>query len=114
MPARGGNPAYNPAPGATPTIFDSIFGATGGYAGKTLLDVLGLMGNPTGRDGLARHIVAALLNAAAGVTPPAVLSAQTVLDIWTSFVTKGYYEPTAGIKWDAPDLIDWLKTTQPI
>jgi hypothetical protein len=43
-----------------------------------------------------------------------VLSSQSVLDIWSSFVTNGYYEPTAGIKWYADSIIAWLKTTMPI
>ena len=121
-PVKGkGHPNYTPAKNATPTLFDTVFGSFGGYSGKTLLDVLSTGGNDFGRDALARHIVAALLNAAKGYTPPTVLSVQTVKNIWTAFATNGYYEPTAGIKW-YPDsseppgtggLIAWLKSTMP-
>ena len=119
---KHGHPDYAPAPNATPTLFDTVFGSFGGYSGKTLLDVLSTGGNDFGRDALARHIVAALLNAARGYTPPIVLSVQTVKTIWASFATKGYYEPTAGIKWYADSseppgsggLIAWLKSTMPV
>lgn len=103
------------------TLFDNVFGASGGYPGLTFLQVLSL--NATmGRDGLARHCVAAVLNANAGLTPSDVLSEVTVKNIWASFVSRGYYEPTAGIKW-YPDysepvsptggLIAWMQTTMP-
>jgi hypothetical protein len=116
-------PVYNPPLNATPTKFNDVFGAAGGYPDKTLLDVLKMPGNDLGRDALARHIVAAVLNAADGITPATVLSESAVKNIWASFVAKGYYEPTAGIKWYADyaepasptgGLIAWLKTTMPV
>jgi hypothetical protein len=103
------------------TTFDSVFGRQGGYGTKTLTEVLRLNSN-SGRDGLARHLVAAYLNALKGLTPREVLDVPTVKSIWTSFVARGYFEPTAGIRW-FPDyaepaspsggLIAWLKTTMP-
>lgn len=118
-----GDADYTPPFGAVASTFDSVFGASGGYPGLTLVQVLSLPGNDVGRDALARHIVAALLNAAKGVTPITVLSEVTVKSIWASFVSRGYYEPTAGIKWYADyaepatptgGLIAWLKTTMPV
>jgi hypothetical protein len=112
---------YAPS-GANPTTFDDVFGALGGYPGKTLLQVLELPGNSMGRDALARHIVAALLNAAKGLTPSNVLSVALVKTVWHDFVTNGYYVPTAGIKW-YPDysvpagtggITPWLTSTMPI
>lgn len=103
------------------TTFDSVFGKQGGYDGKTLMEVLRLNSN-SGRDGLARHLVAAYLNALKGLTPREVLDVPAIKNIWTSFVARGYFEPTAGIRW-FPDyaepanttggLIAWLKTTMP-
>lgn len=119
----GGNANYVPPLGATATKFDAVFGSAGGYPGLTLVQVLSLPGNDAGRDALARHIVAALLNAAKGITPPEVLSEVTVKNIWASFVSRGYYEPVGGIKWYADysvpsspsgGLIAWLKTTMPL
>jgi hypothetical protein len=105
------------AQGSAPTSFDAVFGAAGGYPGLSLRAVLELQGG--GRDALARHIVAALLNAQKGLTPSNVLSVSLVKAVWTSFVTKGYYEPTAGIKWYADSSVpagtggitSWLKST---
>ena len=104
------------------TTFDSVFGRQGGYGTKTLSEVLRLSAN-SGRDGLAKHLVAAYLNALKGLTPKEVLDVSTVKSIWTSFIARGYYEPTAGIRW-FPDyaepaspgggLIAWLKTTMPV
>lgn len=112
---------YKPQ-GNNATQFDDVFGAAGGYPGKTLLDVLSLEGNAGGRDALARHIVAALLNAASGKTPADVLSVSTVKAIWRDFVSQGYYVPTAGIQWYADHsvpagtggIIGWLQVTMPV
>ena len=116
-----------PAPSCVPngnnaTKFDDVFGGSGGYPGKTLLHVLELPGNSTGRDALARHIVAALLNAKSGKTPSNVLSEATVKSVWAEFVRRGYYEPTAGIKWYADysvpngigGITPWLMSTMPV
>lgn len=116
-----------PAPSCVPTgnnatKFDDVFGALGGYPGKTLLYVLELPGNSIGRDALARHIVAAYLNAKSGKTPANVLSEATVKAVWSDFVRLGYYEPTAGIKWYADysvpsgigGITPWLKSTMPV
>jgi hypothetical protein len=74
-----------------------------------MLTVLGLAGNAGGYTALGRQITAALLNAAAGLTP--VLSVTAVRDIWNEFVSKGYFEPTAGIQWDAAQIITYLNST---
>ena len=119
----GAQPDYIPPFGAQATKFDDVFGALGGYPGKTLVQVLSLKGNDAGRDALARHIVAAILNAAKAYTPATVLSEIMVKNIWASFVSLGYFEPIGGIKWYADyavppnpngGLIAWLKTTMPL
>ncbi len=103
------------------TTFNSVFGNQGGYGTKTLIEVLRLNSN-SGRDGLACHLAAAYLNALKGLTPSVVLDVVTVKNIWTSFVSRGYFEPTAGIRWFADyaepvnprgGLIAWIKTTMP-
>jgi len=111
----GGSPGYWkkthegswPPPYETGTLFDTVFGSASGYPNKTLLYVLDLGGG--GKEELARHIVAALLNAAKGWTP--VLTVAMVIDIWQSWATLGYYEPTAGIHWDSAQITKYLKTT---
>lgn len=60
---------------------------------------------------LARHCIAAVLNAAAGLVPSSILSVATAKSIWVSIGGGGYYEPTAGVNWYAPDAIAWIKST---
>ena len=90
------------------TLFDAV--CTPQYAGKTLLDVLEMGGGPP--NDVARHIVAALLNAAAQWT--SVPSIQTVKGIWSEYVQKGYFEPTAGAKWDHTQIVTYLQSTMPL
>jgi hypothetical protein len=103
------------------TTFDSVFGTQGGYPNKSLVEVMAVNSN-TGRDGLARHLAAAYVNILKGHIPSTVLDVQMVKNIWASVIARGYYEPTAGIRW-FPDyaeptnpqggIIAWLKTTMP-
>jgi hypothetical protein len=76
----------------------------------TLLDVLEAGGGPPGDVG--RHIVAALLNAASGLTP--VLSVADVLIMWEEYATMGYFEPTAGVRWYHGEIVDYLLSTMPL
>jgi hypothetical protein len=87
------------------TLFDTVF--TPHYPGQTLLDVLELGGGPP--NDLARHVVAALLNAAAGLTP--VLTIAAVQGIWTEYITQGYFEPTAGVHWGDAQIVSYLTST---
>lgn len=59
---------------------------------------------------LGAHIVAALLNASAGLTT-SVLSVQAVKTMFNEWGAQGYYEPSAGVKWSAEDIVTYLKTT---
>ena len=40
-----------------------------------------------------------------------VLSETTVRSMWNSYLAKGYYEPTAGIHWGAPQIVAYIKST---
>lgn len=84
------------------TLFDSVF--TPHYSGQTLLDVLGTGGGAP--DHVARQTIAALLNIAAGWTP--VVTAAIVKGIWNEYITKGYFEPTAGVHWDHTQIVTYL------
>lgn len=61
---------------------------------------------------VARLLVASLLNVAAHWVP--VLSAQRVRDIWTEYMTKGYFEPTAGVQWGHDQIVQYIKSTMPL
>jgi hypothetical protein len=106
MEARGaGQPA---------TTFGSIFTSLYGYGDLSLLQVLQAGHSALDKSGLAAHLVAAVLNAQAGFTPPSVLSVGKAQDIWADYNRLGYFEPTAGVRWDSAQTIDWLKTTMPL
>ncbi len=83
-------------------------------ASLSLNQIMVMNGKPyqgaTDPDGLSAYIVAALLNAASERTKD-VLSVKTVIGIWNEWVTKGYFEPTAGVKWDSKQIVTYLKTT---
>jgi hypothetical protein len=121
-----GNPASWPsgfravAAGTTApaTLFNDVFPA-GGYPGVTLLAVLSMTGTDK-TTAMARFCAAAVLNAAATLTPATVLSAQTAKDVWAAHRSPGgYYEPTAGIRWYADystpsgsgSMLAWLAST---
>ncbi|MDP1925607.1 MAG: hypothetical protein Q8K57_12605 [Thiobacillus sp.] len=58
---------------------------------------------------LGMHIVAALLNAKKGYTP--VLSEADVTNMWKEWAGKGYFEPTANVKWFAEDIVKYIVST---
>jgi len=76
----------------------------------TLLDVLNLPATPPIYD-VARLIVAALLNVAAGYTP--VLTPFVVKHMWEEYYTTnfGYFSPSSGARWNHDELVDYLLTT---
>jgi len=106
VPGHGGHEA---------TKFVSIFSPSP-YAPKTtLLDVLSMDGGPP--DDVARHIVATLLNVAAGLAP--VLTVPEVMGIWREYILSGgggsgYFEPTAGVRWYHAEIVDYLVSTMPL
>jgi hypothetical protein len=99
------------------TRFDEVFGERGGYPGATLLDVLQSPAD-SGKEGVARFAVAAMLNAAKGLTPAHAFGTDVVLAMWYSYVALGYCIPTPGVKWHADasepvgagSIIQWLES----
>jgi len=60
-------------------------------------------------DNLGAHIVAALLNAEAGLTP--VLSVPDVTNMWREWESQGYFEPVAGVQWNSKDIVKYIVST---
>lgn len=98
--------------------FDEVFGHAHGYPDKTFLDVLQLpAGN--GKDDVARHAVAAVLNGSKGLTPSRLLGVDVMRAMWHSFVTLGHCVPTPGVKWfadtsiprGAGSILQWLRSS---
>ena len=87
------------------------------YSGDpTLLDVLNGAATPHNHttDKTAMFLAAALLNAAAGLTP--TLSVPAVRDIWSEYGASGYgpggsFSPSSGAHWDALEINEYLLTT---
>ena len=96
-----------PPPYAPGNLFDTVF-TGGGYPGKTLLQVLELGGG--GNNPLARDIVGALLNAAAGLNPPTVMTDAVIKDMWNQYITTGHWV-SGSLDWDGDEIHTWLKST---
>jgi hypothetical protein len=94
--------------------FGNIFVNGGTYANLTLLQVLQLGELSSGADGVAAHLVAAVLNAERGMTPSTVLGASKAKDIWFDYSPDGTFVPTAGVTWTSVQIVDWLRTTMPL
>jgi hypothetical protein len=77
------------------------------FGNRTMLDVLGASGGTY--DALGRYTVAALLNAKSGRVH--VLPESTVRNMWNDCVTRGYYEPAAGVKWGAAEIVAYMQKT---
>jgi len=78
------------------------------YKTYSMMQVMLLDGNDDPYQ-LGAHSVAALLNAAQGWTP--VLTVSQVRNMFKEWDQKGYFEPTAGVKWYAEDIVDYLQST---
>lgn len=78
------------------------------FGTKTMMQVM-QSGSTSSYTGVGCYVAAALLNAKQGWTP--ILSETAVRGIWNEYVSKGYYEASAGIKWYADEIINYLQTT---
>jgi hypothetical protein len=126
MPSFWANPAnfsqwpsgFNPI-GPQATLFGPPQGvfANSPYVGDpTLLDVLNAAATPHNltTDKTAMFVAAALLNAAAGLTPTLLLPA--VRDIWSEYGATGYgiggsFSPSSGAHWNPLEINEYLMTT---
>jgi len=79
------------------------------FGDRTMLEVIDIGEGQSTMRGLGRYVVAALLNARAGRTR--MLTETTARNIWNDLVNRGYYEATAGVRWDVPKVIAYIKTT---
>ncbi|MDP2785870.1 MAG: hypothetical protein Q8O38_14960, partial [Sulfurimicrobium sp.] len=93
------------------TLFSSVFNCNGNgtiYSSYTMMQVIWLGGGGD-TDQLGAHIVSALLNAKSGFTP--VLTEAQVVNMFNEWNQNGYFEPTAGVKWYAKEIVAYLQTT---
>ena len=98
MPAgTNGTPFHCPTTGLNGQVFPNL----------TMLDVLGAPGGAYAT--LGKYTVAALLNAKAGRVH--VLPEAQVRNMWNDCVTRGYYEPAAGVRWGAAEIVAYMQKT---
>lgn len=91
-------------PAGFPGFSGNVFGD------KSLMGVMHLNGNADPAR-LGMHCVASILNVAKGLVPETVLTIPVILNMWTATSGGGYYEPTAGVKWYAEDVVNFLAST---
>lgn len=75
---------------------------------KTLGEVLDVKAAP-----VSKHLIGAYLNKMGGngaVISDKAITVLGILTIWSEYATKGYYEPTAGVKWYEAEIVSYLKT----
>ena len=58
---------------------------------------------------IGRHFAATYLNIVSGRI--SFLSIDGARAMWREWLTTGYYKPTAGVKWDATQIVSYLKST---
>jgi hypothetical protein len=78
------------------------------FAGSTMLAVMQLPDDDDVQT-LGRYIGAALLNAREGLT--SALDEAGVREMWNLFATRRYYEPVEGVRWDAQDIVTYIRST---
>lgn len=57
------------------------------------------------------HLIGAYLNKMGGngaVIPDVAITVEGILNIWAEYVTKGFYEPTAGVQWGPEEIKTYL------
>ena len=84
------------------TQYQQAFPGSSRFPGKSMMQVL-WMG-----DVMGEQFVAALLNAALGLTPP--LTETKVIDICVEYETRGFFEPTAGVHWHEQEILFYLNS----
>jgi len=100
--------------------FKDCIGTGSNWDDKTLLECVQDTAE-SGDNGLLKHLVAAYLNACAGKTPAELCGVPIVRGMWAEYKSKGYYPPTAGVRWYADHCstggnggcTPWLRTTMP-
>jgi hypothetical protein len=75
----------------------------------TMLQVLNLKGNEDPGK-VAFHLIGAYLNVKAGLVSSSAMDESRVLNMWVEWATRGYFEPVAGVRWYAAEIVNYLKS----
>ena len=93
------------------TRFRDVFDCYGNgslYSEYSMMQVIWLNGNQDPYQ-LGAHFVAAILNAKIGYTP--VLGDSQLMNMFKEWNRNGFFEPTAGVKWYAEEIVTYLQST---
>lgn len=92
------------------TKFSQVFSSpsSGAFSQLTLGDLIAR--NVSDVDGFGMCLVAALLNSRMGWTP--FLPEDRIRAMYLEWRTKGYFSPTATVKWTAVEIVSYLQSTQ--
>lgn len=100
---------------STEAKFGRVFSCGSNFTSKlapqTLLEVVDQSLGPkhVDQDNVARHLVAALLNARTGKVPQ--LPEREVMEIWNSYARTQTYSPKKDVVWNGADIVIYLKST---
>jgi hypothetical protein len=99
-----------PIANRTTCKFSSVFtcAPSSPYSSVTMLDLLSHQSFDA--NNLGMHLVAAYLNAMEGWTP--FLTLERIVSMFTEWQSTGYFSPTAGVQWNAAQIVDYLQRTQ--
>lgn len=84
------------------TQYQQAFPGASRFPGRSMMQVLWI------GDVMGESFVAALLNAALGLTPP--LTEIKVINMCVEYETRGFFEPTAGVHWFEQDILFYLNS----
>lgn len=73
-----------------------------------MMQVIWLNGNQDPYQ-LGAHFVAAILNEKIGATH--ILSGSQLVNMFNEWNRRGFFEPTAGVKWYADKIVTYLQST---
>lgn len=112
-PTNGYGGSSSPSDWSGGTTFHPAFSGNK-FKSLTMTQVMLMNNNSylgiTDEDNLGAYCIAALLNAESRRTED-VLTVEKVQAMWTECQTKGYFEPTAGVRWLPAQVVAYLKTT---
>jgi len=94
------------------TKFSEVFGSSHYDTGSveySLMQVLWMQDQDPYQIG--GHCVAAVLNAAAGFTPPSALDEASVINMFMEWETTGIFHPTAGVDWGPTEIVYYIQST---
>ena len=81
------------------------------YSSATFMDCLEKSAWSNSKLEVARHCIAGVLNARSGRTDK-VCPESVVKGIWNEYASKGFFEPTAGVKWYADEICTYFRSLE--